>query len=98
MQDAAKRVDKGRAQGVHFARALVANQVREIRIAGVVLEVDGQPVCFRDLELQRELKVADAKGAVVELIGSDGDISNVMLTLMDAGKLSTENDLEADPI
>lgn len=98
MQDAAKRADKGRASGVHFARALVANQVQEIRIGGLPLEVDGQPVCFRDLELQRELKVPDAKSAVVALIGSDGDIANVMLTLMEAGNLSTENTLEADPI
>ena len=44
--------------------------------------VDGEPVVFRDPELQRELGVPDAKSAVVELIGADGDILEVATELM----------------
>lgn len=98
MQAAARKMDRGQAEGVHFARALVANQVQEIRIGGVTLEVDGAPVNFRDLELQRELQASDGKSAVVALIGADGDIIDVMATLMEAAGLSTDNALEADPI
>ena len=82
MQAAAKSIDKGKALGANFSRALVANQTREIRIDGELLMVDGEPVVFRDPELQRELGVPDAKSAVVELIGADGDILEVATELM----------------
>ena len=42
------------------------------------MEVDGDPVGFRDPELWPELGVSDAKSAVVELIGADGDILAVV--------------------
>ena len=60
------------APATHFARALVAAQTREIRIGGEVVEVNGEPVAFNDPSCGRSW-VADAKGAVVELIGTDAD-------------------------
>jgi hypothetical protein len=98
LQDAARRIDKGKAVAAHFARALVANQTREIRIAGELLMVDDQPVCFRDLELQRELGVPDAKSAVVALLGADGDIISVAASLLDEGGFSDSDGVESGPI
>jgi len=98
MREAAKRVDKGRAMAGHFSRALVANQTREIRIDGELLTIDGVPVAFRDIELQREIGVADAKSAVVDLIGSDGDISNVVQVLLEEAGFGDPEGMEADPI
>lgn len=97
MREAAQKVDKGKAPASNFSRALVANQTREIRIDGEVLTIDGDKVVFRDLELQRALGVADAKSAVVDLIGSDGDISNVVQVLLEEAGFGDEG-IEADPI
>jgi hypothetical protein len=58
--------------------------ISEIRIGGEVVTVDGEPVVFSDPELWPELDVADAKGAVVALLGLDADILKV------AGELMTE--------
>lgn len=89
---------KGKAPIANLQRAVVAEQVREIRYGDVVVEVDGEPVCFRDPALWRDLGVPDAKSAVVALLGSDGDIADVFNTLMEAGGLAGENELEAvDP-
>lgn len=95
MQNEAKKFDKGRAQATHFARALVAAQTREVRIDGQVVEVDGDPVAFRDPEMWPELGVADAKSAVVELIGADGDILSIASELMNEAGFGTDGD---DPI
>ena len=92
LQAEAKTFDKGKAKATHFARALVASQTREIRVTGEVLRVDGEPVCFRDPELQQELGVPDAKSAVVALLGGDGDIINVAMQLMEEAGLSGEDD------
>lgn len=92
LQAEAKTFDKGKARNTHFARALVAAQTREIRVAGEVLKVDGEPMAFRDPELQRDLGVPDAKAAVVELLGGDGDIINVAMQLMEEAGLSGEDD------
>ena len=59
----------------HLARAVVAACVESIEDGGRVLEVDGLVVNFRDPELQNALQVANAKEAVVALIGSDGIIA-----------------------
>ena len=91
LQDGAKKAERGKAVGTHFARALVAAQTAEIRIAGQVVEVDGVPVSFRDPELQRELHAADAKQAVVELIGADGDVLAVAMRLMEEAGFSGED-------
>ena len=95
MQKEAKKFDKGRAQATHFARALVAAQTREIHIDGQVAEVDGEPAAFNDPETWRMLNVADAKAAVVELIGADGDILSIASELMNEAGLGTDGD---DPI
>lgn len=95
MQNEAKKFDKGRAQATHFARALVASQTREIHIDGQVAEVDGDPAAFNDPETWRMLNVADAKSAVVELIGADGDILSIASELMNEAGFGTDGD---DPI
>lgn len=93
LQKAAARVDKGRGTATHFARALVAAQTREIRIGGEVVEVNGEPVAFNDPELWPELGVADAKGAVVELIGTDADALTIATELMtEAGFVDRDGD------
>jgi len=95
MQSEAKKFDKGQARATHFARALVAAQTREIRISGELVEVDGDPVGFRDPELWPELGVSDAKSAVIELIGSDGDILFVASDLMAEAGFGADDE---DPI
>ncbi len=97
LREAAKKVDKGKAPAANFSRALLANQTGEIRIDGEVLTIDGAPVSFRDLDLQRELGVPDAKSAVVDLIGSDGDISRIVGVLLEEAGFA-DDDIEADPI
>lgn len=93
MQKAAAKIDKGRGTATHFARALVAAQTREIRIGGAVVEVNGEPVAFNDPELWPELGVADAKGAVVELIGTDADALAIATELMtEAGFVDRDGD------
>ena len=95
MQKAAAKIDKGRGTATHFARALVAAQTREIRISGELVEVDGDPVGFRDPELWPELGVSDAKSAVVELVGADGDILAVASELMTEAGFGADDE---DPI
>lgn len=96
MQNEAKKFDKGQARATHFARALVASQTREIRIDGELLTVDGEPVAFRDPELWPELPGAsDAKSAVVELVGADGDILAVASELMTEAGFGADDE---DPI
>lgn len=97
LQSAAEKADKGRAKAANFARALVAAQTREIRIGDVLIEIDDEPVNFRDLALQQELSVPDAKAAVVALLGSDADIANVAAALLDSAGF-TDPEFEADPI
>jgi len=93
MQKAAAKIDKGRGTATHFARAMVAAQTREIRIGGAVVEVNGEPVAFNDPELWPELGVADAKGAVVELIGTDADALAIATELMtEAGFVDRDGD------
>jgi hypothetical protein len=93
MQKAAAKIDKGRGTATHFARALVAAQTREIRIGGEVVEINGEPVAFNDPELWPELGVADAKGAVVELIGTDADALTIATELMtEAGFVDRDGD------
>lgn len=92
LQAAAKTIDKGRAQATHFARALVASQTVEIRIGGELVAVDGEPVSFRDPELWPELDVADAKSAVVELIGTDGDVLTIAAELMSEAGFGGDDD------
>lgn len=95
MQSEAKKFDKGQARATHFARALVAAQTREIRIGGEPLQVDGEEVAFRDPELWPEIGVHDAKSAVVELLGADGDILSVAAELMTEAGFGAD---DADPI
>lgn len=95
MRADARKFDKGKAVMTHFSRALVAAQTREIRIAGEPVVVDGETVAFRDPELWPQLQVSDAKSAVVELIGADGDIINAAGQLMAEAGLTAEDD--ADP-
>ena len=95
MQSEAKKFDKGQARATHFARALGAAQTREIRISGELVEVDGDPVGFRDPELWPELGVSDAKSAVVELVGADGDILAVASELMAEAGFGADDE---DPI
>lgn len=90
LQNAAKSIDR-KAAATHFARALVANQVREIRIDGETLLIDGEPVAFRDPALQRDLGT-DAKGAVTALIGADGDVLAVASELMDTAGFTADGD------
>jgi hypothetical protein len=92
MQAAAKSVDKGKATATHFARALVAAQTVEIRIDGKVVDVAGEPVSFRDPELWPEVGAADAKGAVVALIGADGDILSIASELMTEAGFGSDDD------
>ena len=93
MQKAAAKIDKGRGTATHFARALVAAQTREIRIGGETVMVDGEVVGFNDPELWPELGVADAKGAVVELIGTDADALAIATELMtEAGFVDRDGD------
>lgn len=93
MQKAAAKIDKGSGTATHFARAMVAAQTREIRIGGAVVEVNGEPVAFNDPELWPELGVADAKGAVVELIGTDADALAIATELMtEAGFVDRDGD------
>lgn len=87
----AKRFDKGKAVMTHFSRALVAAQTVEIRIAGELVRVDGEPVSFRDPELWPELQAVDAKSAVTALLGADGDIVYVAGRLMNEAGLSVED-------
>ncbi|MCA8978217.1 MAG: hypothetical protein KDC98_26050 [Planctomycetes bacterium] len=97
MQKAAAKVNKGRGTATHFARALIAAQVREIRIGGELVEVDGETVAFNDPELWRELNVADAKSAVVELIGTDADALTIATELMTEAGFTGRDD-DDDPI
>lgn len=90
MQAAARAIDK-KAPAAHFARALVAAQTAEIRIAGEVVRIDGQPVGFRDPELQSDFGT-DAKGCVQELIGADGDILTVANELMSEAGFAGDDD------
>ena len=90
MQAAARGIDK-KAPAAHFARALVAAQTVEIRIAGETVTIDGQPVAFRDPELQRDFG-ADAKGCVQELLGADGDILTVANRLMTEAGFAGDDD------
>lgn len=93
LQKAAQKIDKGRGTATHFARALVASQTREIRIAGEVVTVDGEPVGFNDPELWPELDVADAKGAVMALVGTDADVLTIATELMtEAGFTGRDDD------
>ena len=94
MQNEAKSFDRGKAQATHFARALVAAQTREIRIGGEPVRIGGDVVAFRDPELQAELAVPDAKSAVTELIGADGDVLSVASQLMDEAGFGPDS---ADP-
>lgn len=93
LQKAAQKIDKGRGTATHFARALIANQCREIRIGGEVVTVDGEPVGFNDPELWPELDVADAKGAVMALVGTDADVLTIATELMtEAGFTGRDDD------
>ncbi len=57
------------------------------------MEVNGEPVAFNDPELWPELGVADAKGAVVELIGTDADALTIATELMtEAGFVDRDGD------
>lgn len=93
LQKAAQKIDKGRGTATHFARALVASQTREIRIGGEVVTVDGEAVGFNDPELWPELDVADAKGAVMALVGTDADVLTIATELMtEAGFTGRDDD------
>jgi hypothetical protein len=97
LQKAAQKIDKGRGWTTHYARALIANQTREIRIGGELVEVDGAPVAFRDPELWAELDVTDAKSAVVELIGTDADTLTIATELMAEAGFTGRDDEDVDP-
>lgn len=92
LQANAKAFDRGKAVATHFARALVAEQTREIHISGVAVTVNGQPVSFRDPELHAAMGVPDAKSAVVELIGADGYVIDVATELMAEAGLAGGDD------
>lgn len=95
MQKAATKVNKGKGSATHFARALIAAQTRRITIGGQAVEVDGEPVGFNDPGLWAELGAADAKGAVVELLGTDADAITIGTELMrEAGFLGRGDDDE----
>ena len=98
LQKAAARIDKGRGTATHFARALIASQVREILIGGETVTVDGETVGFNDPELWPELGAADAKSAVVELVGTDADQLTVATELMtEGGFVGRDKDDDEDP-
>lgn len=97
LQRAASKVDKGRGTATHFARALIANQTREIRIGGKVVEVDGVPAGFNEPGLWAEVGVADAKSAVVELVGTDADALVIATELMTEAGFTGRDDEDADP-
>ena len=68
-------------------------QGAEIRIGGEVVTVDGEPVGFNDPELWPELDVADAKGAVMALVGTDADVLTIATELMtEAGFTGRDDD------
>lgn len=98
LQKAAAKIDKGRGTATHFARALIANQCREIRIGGEVVTVDGEAVGFNDPELWAELDVADAKSAVVALVGTDADALTVATELMTEAGFAGRDEDDEDPI
>ena len=96
LQSAAEKVDKGRGANVHFCRAVVAACVESIEDCGVVLEIGGVAVNFRDPELQAALGVASAKDAVVALVGTDGVVVGMANKLIaEAGY--TDQDAFTDP-
>ena len=97
LQKAAAKIDKGRGTATHFARALIANQCREIRIGGEVVEVDGAPAAFNEPGLWAELGVADAKAAVVELVGTDADALTIATELMTEAGFTGRDDEDVDP-
>lgn len=85
LKAAAERLDKGRATGTNFARALVALCTASIEIDGSPVVLDDEVVSFRDPPLWRALGVSTSKDAVVALIGADGDIARVAARLMEEG-------------
>lgn len=98
LQKAAAKIDKGRGTATHFARALIANQCREIRIGGETVTVDGETVGFNDPELWAELDVQDAKSAVVALVGTDADALVVATELMTEAGFAGRDEDDEDPI
>ena len=92
LQAAAKAINR-KAWVAHYARALVAAQTREIRIAGeLVADSSGLPLAFNDPELWPRLDVLTAKDAVIALIGSDGDILDVSKELVAEGGFVGDDD------
>lgn len=68
-----------RAKGILLNRAIVAQFCQQIERVGESgewepLELDGEPVNFRDKRLQVALGVADARAAVSAVIGNDGAV------------------------
>ena len=96
---AAQRIEKGAVQGTNFNRAVVALLTESIRIEGQeIADASGNPLTFSDPALWKMLgaDVHDSKGAVVALLGTDGNISRVSSQLIDEGGY-TEADAD-DPI
>ena len=96
---AAQRIEKGAVQGTNFNRAVVALLTESIRIEGIEIVDDaGNPLTFTDPALWKMLgpDVHDSKGAVVALLGTDGNISRVSSQLIDEGGY-TDGDAD-DPI
>lgn len=101
LREAAEKANKGKGSAIHFARAVVAQYCQRIeRIGGSgdwePIEIDGEPVAFRDPALQAALEVPSAKDAVVAVIGNDGAISALAGELLERAGYGAEGQFE-DP-
>ena len=98
---AAEKADKGRATGIHFARAVLAQFTVRIERIGAggewePVEIDDGPVNFRDRSLLDALEVPSAKDAVVAGIGNDGAITALANELLERAGYGAEAQFE-DP-